>query len=455
MSIFSFFGKKPRRTDSDDDTGRAERTVPAPTADASASRDAAGSASPRNAQAARNTARKIDAIESEMTSVLSGMRHKLPASAPASAPAKNAAPAQPANLSPGLSRLGTTTGMLLDGTTTLMTDFPVPEADPEAALAEAAILYASGQPQAAELLLLEATRDTHAESTLTPAWWMLFDLYQLTGRQSDFETLGLAYASRFETSPPGWQAATDEAPQAAQSTAATLPFSGRLDAGCIKTIERLKALSASTPSLRLDFMRVSGADADGCALLLAALRQLHKRGMEPYLIGASRLVQVLRDAIAAAGPREMEPGWLLLLEVLRLLNQEQAFEETSMDYCLAFEVSPPPFVAPAVQPIASLIDLPDPESEADRFRMPAVIEGRTEDLVRALLAHAGSAPVSTIDCSRLARVEFNASAQLALGLAPHCAGGKVIELREVNHLVARLFATTGLADIVRVVPRKY
>ena len=35
------------------------------------------------------------------------------------------------------------------------------------------------------------------------------------------------------------------------------------------------------------------------------------------------------------------------MEILQLLQMKEAFEETSIDYCVTFEVSPPAYEAPA------------------------------------------------------------------------------------------------------------
>ncbi|HEX9172360.1 MAG TPA: hypothetical protein VF861_06840, partial [Telluria sp.] len=65
---------------------------------------------------------------------------------------------------------------------------------------EIAILFANGQPELAEQMLLASLAEAgRLERTL---WWMLFDLYQVMGRQDDFDNVAIDYASQFETSPP-------------------------------------------------------------------------------------------------------------------------------------------------------------------------------------------------------------------------------------------------------------
>ena len=99
--------------------------------------------------------------------------------------------------------------------------------------------------------------------------------------------------------------------------------------------------------------------------------------------------------------------------------------------------------------------MPDPTQAHDGgFRMPALIEGRTDALVTELGAYAALHNPAHIDCAALARVDVNAATQLMAGLTPFTGDGQVIEFIHVNHLVATLFSVVGLSDIVRIHTRK-
>ncbi|MEB0014693.1 hypothetical protein QN416_24145, partial [Glaciimonas sp. Cout2] len=91
-----------------------------------------------------------------------------------------------------------------------------------------------------------------------------------------------------------------------------------------------------------------------------------------------------------------------------------------MDYCITFEVSPPSFEAPQMQVTTSFPSLSaEPQSaHADCFLMPASIEGKLDSLLARLLEQAEHYNPLRLDCSRLERVEFGASAELLNGLAP-------------------------------------
>ena len=322
---------------------------------------------------------------------------------------------------------------------------------------EAAVLFANGQGEMVEHLLREAIEADDLGSAAITAWAMLFDLYQINGDQVQFENLSIAYASRFETSPPAWMAPATPEPAAAPSRAPAVPsvsFAGLLDAGVIKTLEKTRTLAERNTTLRLEFMRITQVDPIGCGLLLRVLKQLQKSGIDLILVGAPELVEKIRAILEVGRRDETEAPWLLLMELLALLNQESAFEEASIDYCVTFEVSPPAF-APPKSKVTTAMDEPLAESAPDDvFIMPAVIEGKTTALVSALAAFAETYNPARIDCTHLTRVDVNAAGQLLAGLMPVAGDGRHIEFINVNHLVAALFNVMGLKQIVRISTRR-
>jgi ABC-type transporter Mla MlaB component len=462
VGIFSLFGKKERQP------------AAKPGADATArkKRDAAmRAAEPVDGvlreqlaqdqrQVARATALKIDAIESEMSSEFV---RPAPKSSPVVVPPILALPSRdaavPAAPPAEIRTIGTamsTTGFLLDDV-----PYSPPPADAPVEdvplFEEAAILFANGQSQMVEQVLADAIEGDALGSASITAWAMLFDLYQITGDQVQFEVLSIAYASRFETSPPAWMpfALAETASTAARSAAvASVAFSGRLDAGIVKTLEKLRALSEKNTAVRLEFIRISDVDPIGCGLLLRVLRQLQKSGIDLILVGAPELINKIRAILEVGRRDETEAPWLLLMELLALLNRETDFEEASIDYCVTFEVSPPAFVPPKNK-VTTAMEEPVPAVETtDVYVMPAVIEGRTDALVAALSAFAAAHNPARVDCSGLARVDVNAAGQLLAGLAPISGDGRTIEFFDVNHLVAALFNVLGLKQVIRVITRK-
>ena len=318
------------------------------------------------------------------------------------------------------------------------------------AVEEGAILYANGQATAAESLLRDSLPGFGRHERLP--WWMLFDLYQATSQEAQFESIAIDYASHFETSPPAWQPLPpgQDVAQLA-GVAATESFGPTLDAGIAPRLQRL--LGASAPLVRVDVGAVRSVDAAGCALLLKALQALRKEGRELVLAGADTLMGVLRPMLAIGERSAGEAPWLLLLELLLLSNREKDFEESAMDYCVTFEVSPPSFETPKHVSTAA------PASTAgDRFLLPALALGDCAALLDAVDAYAAEREVLVLDCSRLARMDYACATALQGRLRAHTGQGRRVELRELNHLVAallRLLGYTHADSSIRLYPHRY
>lgn len=474
MGIFSLFGKKDRRQDAPGDKASTRlKHSPAPPVSKAAVNNKSitqAQGGKRDAQAALATALKIDAIESEMSSEFVATRQ----SERAAQVRKNQPPPPPATRqekpqsAPGVTikppptlalptlpalEMGTTTQFLLDGSFTLGGQVAVAPSEAVAVIEEAAIMFANGRIEPVEQMLRTAIEEDLLGDVLAEMWLMLFDLYQISGKQQEFEQLAIAYASHFETSPPAWIAPPKQGLTSVSGAMPTVPFTGQLNADSKKNIERVNKLAETHHALRLEFSRVAGVDAEGCALLLSLLLHLQKSGHELVLVGAPELANQIRAILEVGRRDDSESSWLLLLEILRLLNREKEFEETSIDYCVTFEVSPPAFTAPQSKITTAISEAPQ-EYGADGFMMPSVVEGRVDNLILAIAAYSDEHNPAIIDCSRLDRVDFNAAGRLLTGLAPFCGVGRTLEFHHVNHLIAALFNVVGLKDIARVVPRK-
>lgn len=436
MGLFSFLKKK----------NEAPASVPAAAArPEEASRLASEAERARQREIARATAAKIDAIELAMTTDMFadteaawGSARRVPAAAapvPAADDAVDRAASEPVTVA----------------------DLPDAAAAPASApvVEESAILYANGQAGLAEQMLRGSLADL-GRSERQP-WWMLFDLYQAQGRERDFENIAIDYASHFETSPPAY---TSRLPQDAQAAthagvAPSLRLSGALDGGAAPRLQAL-LITPGAP-VRLDFTAVSSASVDGCAVLLSALQALRGAGREAVLAGADGLIAVLRPMLAIGERAGGAAPWLLLLELLQRLGREKDFEETAMDYCVTFEVSPPSFEAPAAQTDATMSPVQPAGTPEQRFLLPAVVDGDIAPLLAALDAYAAADPFQPVvlDCARVVRIGFGAATTLHGAVCRLAADARQVELRELNHLVTTLLRLLNYPACARLYAYRY
>lgn len=469
MGIFSFLGKKDRREGapaSQIDSPRRRRDDRSPrTVDSQVNAERVANSQIVQRDAARKTALKIDAIESEMSSELTRPRVKAdPAatSAEKKAPGKHAAIAtdgKPPKANDAflatLPAMGMSTDFLLGGETRQQIP-ELPKTETAAVIEEAAILFANDQNEMVENMLLGAIDEGSLGTSTDTAWWMLFDLYQITGKQAAFDHLAIRYASEFETSPPTWVVSNADELNAVDDpvgSGTTVAFSGKLDESIQKQLDRARKLAENNPSLRLEFARLSSVTPEGCEFLLTGLKKLQRLGCNLILVNAGDFATKIRGILEVGRRDETEAPWLLLLEVLQLLNRQEEFEEASIDYCVTFEVSPPAFVLPK-SGVTTIIDDSFEMPPSNVFMMPAVVDSKS-DLIESLTRFVQQHNPAVIDCSRLTRVDFSAASQLLSGLAPLSGDGRSIELHNVNQLVNALFNVMGLREVALIQLRKH
>lgn len=298
---------------------------------------------------------------------------------------------------------------------------------------EAAVLYASGQEHAAKALLQHlTTQETTSRFQEQLVWWMLFDLLQIQSAHQEFEQLSVQYAVRFETSPPQWTP-----PHANKNTEQTLSarvnFRGKLSAENDAAFDSCRKINSNNKKIEFALDSISDIDDSGCETLLNFLLQWQSQGCAIVLLGAENLIKQLHAAVKSIAPKACHNTWLLLIEVIRLLNDEFEYEEVCMSYSLTFEVSPPPYVAP----VGILI----PTSTAE-FLLPCIIEMPLQALIENITRHAQNQATLLLDCSALVRVSFQAAAPFVEALSA-LGVHKTVELRNANFLVSVLLKLIG------------
>lgn len=472
MAIFSFFGKKPASPESPSSDKPSSKKAKSRTrnTDIAAPKDDEALSQSVLAQRhiARATERKIDAIEFEMSRDMGRPKTPIDASSVIAIKqvAKAGSLAEDVNSESSASDFQITLPLITPATDYLfghladISAAALSSSESVPLLEEASILFATGQNEVAEQMLQSAISQDNLGSMLQTAWFMLFDLYQICNNRAAFDHLSLDYASKFETSPPVWRDSIENSDELSNTgddgAIPSVIFPSQLDGNIIKLLEKLQTLSKQSKSLKLDFLRVKQVDPVGCGLLLRSLKNLKKTGHDLMLVGAQDFSEKIRSILQVGRRDETEAPWLLLLEILQLLHFEKAFEEASIDYCITFEVSPPSFETPKNKVTTLLPEVRNFEDISDRFMMPTVIEGKTENLISQIAAHAEFNKLVLLDCSKLQRVEFGASAQLLSGLVP-IAGKKEtsIQFHEVNYLVMSLFNAMGLKNVAVIFPRKH
>jgi len=320
---------------------------------------------------------------------------------------------------------------------------------------EVATLFANGQVEQALARLSNAVREGGLGDSAQQAWLMLFDLYQHRGMKLEFEALALEFIVKFERSPPAW-IESDEHRDPALDTGGIAYFAlgGKLTDASAPELERLRTAASAHQTLRVDCSRLEGVDAPGSRLFSEALLALRDARKDVLLTGEARLIQFLEEACRPGRKETDSAVWSLLLDVYRILDLKDPFEEAAVNYAVTFEVSPPSWESqPAAEAKGSAA--PQPVEAADQALMlSGELSGASEALAKQLQDWAGANKMLVIDMSRATRVDLATAGVMLSVFSKLRETGATIQVRGANELIRALFGVTGLSKVARVIPRK-
>jgi ABC-type transporter Mla MlaB component len=216
-----------------------------------------------------------------------------------------------------------------------------------------------------------------------------------------------------------------------------------------------RALTAAHAAVQLDASDARSVDLAGASLLLRVLNAFKRSHRELTLVGAAGFAEVLIRSVESGRRDPDDALWMLLLELLRMLNRQEEFEETAIQYCITFEVSPPSWEAPVDNlKIAAASNAPavaaDGAAAAAPLELRGVVEGDGEPNFGRLLVAAKGQEKVIIDCLHLRRLAFSAGSALLGTLQRIRRGGAAVELRNANALVAALLHLLGVGSTATV-----
>jgi anti-anti-sigma regulatory factor len=363
-----------------------------------------------------------------------------PAGKPApAAPPKNAAPPQQ----------GVASVMMMEVQQSPFEEAPV--------LEEAAILYANHQDDAALAALEEAVKDKSLSlASARQAWLLLFDLYENLGKREAFETASLQYTVRFDISPPAFNDRSKvKDPALMTGGGQYFAFTGHIDNNAGKQFEQLKRAAAKDSVLRIEFNKIDTVAGEGADMLLAFLKDFKKSGKDLVFSNADHLIKLLNGAIETGRKEDPESLWMLLLEMYQLQYMQNAFEETALNYCITYEVSPPSWVEPKKAPTTNT---PPPAPVAlqvpqDAFYLKGEIEGPNDELFKGASAYAADKSHVVIDVFDVKRMDFIAGGNFLNLVSSLQSQGKRIEIRNPSPLINALLVTMGFTPLAMITKR--
>ena len=360
--------------------------------------------------------------------------------------------------------------------------------DPE--LDEAVIAFANADFTQCEEALRRITSQGGDRSQHAETWLVLFDLYRATGQQQRFESLALDYAQQFGWSAPQWYSLPKLVADAQLDEpllGGGAPMQGPSDVGwvCPETldIEAVARLRSQTLQLPLpwvfDWGGLRTIEAEAAMQLSTVFRLWAGQALEMRWLAGERLITVLTEA-APTGVRDADPAfWLTRLDALRLANRADAFDEAAIDYCVTYEVSPPSWEAtrckvhiggsglstrnPALSMVSDvstsflesgLADDGGGGVEMAHVELSGQLVGDISATLDKLRGAIANAPVVSVSCARLIRVDFIAAGDLLNWVLARRNEARSVQFVDTHRLLALFFGAMGINEHAKVQVRK-
>ncbi|MHB1331779.1 MAG: STAS domain-containing protein [Sulfuriferula sp.] len=133
-------------------------------------------------------------------------------------------------------------------------------------------------------------------------WLLLLQLYQVQGKQGEFEDLAVDYAVRFEVSPPSWETpvavAQSIAPLETMKVAEggsgnVFAMHGIINGGSAARFEEFRAFAAKHAEVELDLADVQRVEFASVNLFMEALMGLLQAGKRVRIVGGNEMVNVV------------------------------------------------------------------------------------------------------------------------------------------------------------------
>jgi hypothetical protein len=355
--------------------------------------------------------------------------------------------------------------------------------DPE--LDEAVIAFANGDNESCERCLTELTQAGGPRNLHADTWLVRFDFYRATGQQPQFESLALEYVHLFGLSAPQWfslpklvaegrrqERPAPAAPTGMRPSGATWTCPDLLDLEGLALLK--KRVEAAPLPWVLDWSALTRLEAEAREPLTDLMRHWAKQVTEMRWQGADHLLDLLRE-LTPVGERDTDAGWWMLrLEVLRVVNRPDQFDEAAIDYCVTYEVSPPSWDAarckvrmsngamsthgpstnlPATGTLGFLESgLADEAGSSDQAQVELTgqLIGDITEVLRKINAQIGNAVQVRVACPKLIRLDFIAAGDLLNWVLAQRSEQRAVQFVDAHRLVAHFFGAMGINEHARI-----
>ena len=353
--------------------------------------------------------------------------------------------------------------------------------DPD--LDEAVIAFANADFEQCEQALASLTGPGGARAQHAETWLVVFDLYRATGQQQKFESLALDYAQQFGWSAPQWFSLPKlvaEAASASEERPASARADGQVGWVCPEYLDADAVAKLASLALQMplpwvfDWALLQSVDAEASGRLSELFRSWIPQDLDMRWLSGERLFAVLQEA-APTGVRDADPAfWQVRLDALRMTNRADQFDETAIDYCVTYEVSPPSWESArcvvrisgsnqgTTQPPLSVVsDVSTTFEESQVSDDPQVVQVSKVELsgqlvgdiaatLQKLDGELGGAKIVNVSCAKLIRVDFIAAGDLLNWVLARRSENRSVSFVDAHRMVALFFGAMGINEHANV-----
>ena len=352
--------------------------------------------------------------------------------------------------------------------------------DPD--LDESVISFANADFEQCERALLTMIGSKGARHQHSDTWLVLFDLYRATGQQEKFETLAIDFVHKFARSSPQWFSMPKLVADSVRAEKPKASSSARGDIGWVAPevldVDAVAKLGSLTLQMPLpwvfDWAPLQQVEAEACTRLSELMRQWTGQALDMRWLSGERFFNVLKEA-SPTGARDADPAyWMLRLDALRVANRPDQFDETAIDYCVTYEVSPPSWERVACRARisgATQSTIAPPSSimtevstgflesqifeqagmvQAAQFELSGQLVGDISATLKLMSDELGAATQVNVSCARLIRVDFIAAGDLLNWVLSRRSENRAVTFTETHRLIALFFGAMGINEQAKV-----
>jgi anti-anti-sigma regulatory factor len=317
-------------------------------------------------------------------------------------------------------------------------------------LENAALLYAGGQAATAREQL-EAGVQSDLETKQSPlAWLALFDLIQRACDRQGFDKLAMDYVVQFERSAPAWEEPAAPKADINGSHGGFVALAGKLSAaGGPQWLGLRRAIETRVPQARLDLSAITSYD-DAGARLLAGLLAEARRAHVALTIERPEKLQVLLGIAIRKGREGGQGAWLLALEMMQWRHDQAAFDDSAVDFAVAFEVSPPSWEPPPEEE-EEVVEAPAAPAvgkrgaDAETFPCAGVLAGPNAPLLNALSDFSHRRDLIVVDMSEVERIDFACAGALLNSIGRIETQRKTVQIVGASPIIRALLLLIGIS----------